>query len=129
MRASLNRALEELYPNTYCWALYGDGYNDMKWLHETIEKPTKETIDKKIEELKITCAYEMLRAERNEKLAECDYLFVNDFPHKSDETKQAWINYRQALRDITITQTPIYNSNEELRRVYITGVTWPQAPK
>ena len=122
------RALDELYPGKQYWVLYGDDYDRMKWTDESIDKPTKEIIDTKIEELKITCAYEMLRTERNKKLSVCDYLFTNDFPHKNEETKQEWLNYRQSLRDITNTQTPIYNFNEEVRRVYITGVKWPTEP-
>lgn len=129
MRAYLiNRVLREMYPGKYCWKIYGDDYDEMRWLDETIEKPSRELINSKIEELKITCAYETLRNERNKKLIECDYLFVSDFPYKNDESKQAWLNYRQALRDITDTQTPIYNFEEETRRLYITGVEWPQTP-
>lgn len=129
MRAYLiNRVLREMYPGKSCWKIYGDDYDEMRWLDETIEKPSRELIDAKIEELKITCAYETLRNERNKKLIECDYLFVSDFPHKNDESKQAWLNYRQALRDITDTQTPIYNFEEETRRLYITGVEWPTPP-
>ena len=41
---------------------------------------------------------EEMRVARNELLKECDFRFVSDFP-QSDEKKQEWQTYRQALRD------------------------------
>ena len=42
----------------------------------------------------------MVRTERNRKLAECDWTQFNDSP-LTDEKKTKWQTYRQALRDIT----------------------------
>ena len=57
-----------------------------------------------------------LRKERNKRIAETDYLFTSDYPHPSEEVKQAWINYRQALRDLPANTTDPENP------------VWPQAP-
>lgn len=40
------------------------------------------------------------RAERNARLAACDWTTVADVP-LSDEKREAWKAYRQALRDVT----------------------------
>lgn len=52
-------------------------------------------------------AWAALRARRNQLLLESDKYVLPDYPHKTDEIKQAWLDYRQALRDITnTTETP-----------------------
>lgn len=52
-------------------------------------------------------AWTALRARRNQLLLESDKYVLPDYPHKTDEIKQAWLDYRQALRDITSqTETP-----------------------
>lgn len=38
---------------------------------------------------------------RNELLRESDRYMLSDYPHASEEVKQAWITYRQELRDLT----------------------------
>ena len=46
-----------------------------------------------------------------------------DYIHPSEEVKQAWITYRQALRDLPSTSTPQLDTNDKL-----TNVTWPTPP-
>ena len=46
-----------------------------------------------------------------------------DYPHANDTVKQAWLTYRQALRDLPATASPQLDSNGEL-----TNVTWPTPP-
>lgn len=48
----------------------------------------------------------ILRDYRNTLLYESDYMFTSDYPHKSPELRQAWLDYRQELRDLTITYPP-----------------------
>lgn len=43
--------------------------------------------------------------------------------HPSDEVKQAWITYRQALRDLPSNSTPLLNKDDQL-----TNITWPTPP-
>jgi hypothetical protein len=64
---------------------------------------TKEEVETRLRELLHEKAFDTLRAERNRRLAECDYLFVSDYPHASPESKTAWATYRQALRDLPAT--------------------------
>ena len=125
---TVGSAIEKLFPMNINWNMRGDTYDDIIWLDKTIPKPSEDVINEAMEELKIEYAYEILRKERNEKLAACDYLFVNDYPNESEEIKNLWITHRQKLRDITTSQIPVYNVDEIFRRSFITGIDWPVAP-
>ena len=126
---TVGSAIEKLFPMNINWNMRGDTYDDIIWLDKTIPKPSEDVINEAMEELKIEYAYEILRKERNEKLAACDYLFVNDYPNESEEIKNLWITYRQKLRDITTSQIPVYNVDEIFRRSFITGIDWPVPPE
>ncbi len=56
-----------------------------------------------------------LRSKRNIRLDECDKYMVSDFP-LSEEQRQAWVIYRQVLRDLP---------NQE---GFPTEVVWPEKP-
>ena len=47
-----------------------------------------------------------------------------DFPHATPEIRQEWIQYRQALRDITKT----VELSEDGLSVKILSVVWPAKP-
>ena len=84
------------------------------WLGAT-EPILQEEIDQKIDQAKYQIEIERLRAERNGKLAETDYLTISDRPISiSDEMKI----YRQELRDLP-TQ---YNNFNDF------PVVWPTKP-
>ena len=70
-------------------------------------------------------AIKKLREERNEKIKETDQYGLADFPFRSDEHKQAWLNYRQQLRDLPAnsTEAPVDLNTGEL-----VGVQWPVKP-
>ena len=61
-----------------------------------------------------------VRAERDKKLADCDWVTIKAVDASSDglgiQLPQVWIDYRQALRDIT--EQPNFPWD----------VTWPDAP-
>ena len=59
-------------------------------------------------------ALRLLREKRDVLLTESDKYVLPDFPHSSSEKKEAWLTYRQALRDVTISQTPTLTENLEL---------------
>ena len=83
-----------------------------KWEHKTVSQPSKSAIDG-VKDSTITDEQNIaaLRAERNNKLAETDYM------GNSDVTMSAkWKTYRQALRDITKD----YKSLEDVK--------WPEKP-
>ena len=44
---------------------------------------------------------ERVRAERDRRLAACDYLMMPDYP-LPDASRAAWVDYRQALRNLTV---------------------------
>jgi hypothetical protein len=59
-----------------------------------INRITEKEQELKIEELK------QLRTKRNTLLDQTDKYIVADYPHASEEVRQAWLDYRQALRDL-----------------------------
>lgn len=68
-------------------------------------------------------AFEKLRDERNILLENSDKYVLSDYPHPSDSVKQAWLTYRQELRNLPETQNPSFNSDGEL-----INITWPTKP-
>jgi hypothetical protein len=60
--------------------------------------------------------YENLRNERNRLLSQTDKYATIDFPHGSEAAKQAWLDYRQTLRDLPANTTDPENP------------VWPEAP-
>ena len=97
-------ALKELCPN--CDFSITDDVLD--WRSDPSLKPTDEEIQKKVDELTAQLPMTELRFKRDMLLSECDYKMVSDYKHKN---KQAWIDYRQALRDLPETIKEI-NGNE-----------------
>ena len=87
----------------------GETYESLEWKDKT-EKPTEEELNMKWVELK----KEQMREKRNELLKECDFRFVSDFP-QSEEKKQEWQTYRQALRDFP--------------SVWVEGMEYPLKPE
>jgi hypothetical protein len=64
----------------------------------------------------------VLRGERDRLLAKTDKPWGSaDYQHPN---KQAWLDYRQALRDLPATADPQLDENDQL-----TNVTWPTPPE
>jgi hypothetical protein len=68
----------------------------------------------------------LLRQLRDKLLAETDYLMNPDYPHKTEEKKQAWKDYRQALRDLPDISNPKLNEKGDLD---MNSITLPLKPK
>ena len=82
-------------------------------LHDdTLTLPSDSDINDKISELDVSEPLAELRAERNAKLAETDWMANSDVT-----MSDAWKTYRQALRDITDSATSLDD------------VTWPEKPE
>ena len=79
------------------------------------DKPPKEEFEAKLQELIDAQPLKKLRAERDELLSQTDKYATIDFPHGSEAAKQAWLDYRQALRDLPANTDP-------------SNPTWPIAP-
>ena len=77
---------------------------------------TKTVVDLSQEQIdaKTNAQWASVRADRNKRLADCDWTQLPDAPLTNTETAN-WGSYRQALRDIT-TQSDPFNIN------------WPVAP-
>ena len=79
------------------------------------DKPPKEEFEAKLQELIDAQPLKKLRAERDTILSQTDKYATIDFPHGSEAAKQAWLDYRQALRDLPANTDP-------------SNPTWPIAP-
>lgn len=90
------------------------------WHNSDITKPTEEQIQAKLEELTAAEPLRLLRIERTRLLQESDW---RDLPSYPGTDQAEWRTYRQALRDLTNTETPALNDNGEL-----INVNWPVPP-
>jgi hypothetical protein len=63
---------------------------------------------------KVASRWSDVRADRNARLADCDWTQLADSP-LTTEQRAAWATYRQALRDVTEQPDPY-------------ALTWPEAP-
>ena len=85
------------------WTITDADYDSLEWLDETIPKPTLEALEKRRDQLIDAQPLKKLRAERDIILSQTDKYATIDFPHGSEAAKQAWLDYRQALRDLPST--------------------------
>ena len=119
-------ALASLKPNSeWTWDWDAENptvreYSKLTWL-DSSTKPTEAEIDAEL--IKINDAEPMrrLREERNRLLVESDWMAYPDSPTITD----AWKTYRQALRDLPASTTPVLDDNAPIG---ITSVTWPTKP-
>ena len=118
-------ALKSLKPNSE-WTWDWDGktdtrdYDKLTWLSSDT-KPTEAEIDAELKKLNDEEPMKRLREERNRLLVESDWMAYPDSPTMSD----AWKTYRQALRDLPASTTPVLDDNAPIG---ITSVTWPTKP-
>jgi hypothetical protein len=66
----------------------------------------------------------LIRSIRNTLLQKSDVKALPDYPHPDEATRQAWLDYRQALRDVTKTM----EVNEDGTLARILSVQWPAEP-
>ena len=87
-------------------------------------KPTKDwtTFKAKYDEIMSTFPMGELRIVRNEKLAETDWSQSPDVP---STTKDKWLTYRQALRDLPASANPTLDEDGYLDH---SSITWPTEP-
>ena len=86
--------------------------------------PTKNwtTFKTKYDEIMSTFPMSELRIERNKRLAETDWSQSPDVP---STTKDKWLTYRQALRDLPASANPKLDDNGYLDD---SSITWPTKP-
>jgi hypothetical protein len=90
----------------------------IKFIDGFVNIPTEEQIQEKIAELQAAEPLRLLRQQRNQLLAESDWMALSD-----RTMTQAQIDYRQALRDLPATAEPQLDEDGNL-----TNVTWPEEP-
>jgi len=98
------------------WTMRDADYDSLEWLDETTPKPTLEALEQRRDELIAAQPLKDLRKKRDRLIKESDVYSLPDFPHPTEEAKQAWLDYRQALRDLPANTTDPENP------------VWPQEP-
>ena len=83
------------YFNGLAW-ICGETYESIGWKDTTTPKPTKEQLESLWNEL----LKDEMRQERNKLLSDSDFRFLPDY---SNTNKEAWVLYRQILRDFPET--------------------------
>ena len=123
MQDLIVRALIELAPNS-SFAVKGDTYADIIWKNTEVTKPTETEVNNKIAELQNAEPMRLLRNERDQRLASCDWRVVMA-KETGSNIPAAWKTYRQALRDLPASASPKLDSNGDLDYL---SVTWPTQP-
>ena len=88
------------------------------------EKPPKEEFEAKLQALVDAQPLSKLREERNVLLDKTDKYTTPDYPHADEAAKQAWLDYRQVLRNLPSTATPTLDKDGNLG-----GFEWPPVPE
>ena len=109
------------------WILRTDGndqtsYDSLEWL-DSSTKPTKTKLDSYLSSVETE---EMLvfRQMRNQKLLESDWTRIDDCGISTSK-KAEWATYRQELRDITKTVTPVFITRGIIDE---SKFSWPTKP-
>lgn len=124
MKEKINYALviQTDYPDAaYTLVDGGKGYNYDDYIWEN--KPSKEILDARYQEIKRTQdVWIQFIDKRNKLLTDSDKYATIDYPHSDDTKKQAWLQYRQQLRDLPNNTTPYYNNDGNM------DADWPIPP-
>ena len=99
-----------------------DSYDSLEWLDSTT-KPTKAQLDSYLSSVE---SEEMVvfRQMRNQKLLESDWTRIDDCGISTSK-KAEWATYRQELRDITKTVTPVFITRGIIDE---SKFSWPPKP-
>ena len=117
MKYNRHDALNSLKPNQFSWM--GFEYSGLNWLGSG-SAPTEAEIDAEVTRLDNAEPMRLLRIERDQRLASCDWRASSDLT-----LADAWKTYRQSLRDLPASASPSLDSNYDLD---LTSVTWPTEP-
>jgi hypothetical protein len=113
-----DRLLKRLHP-TLKWHINDEdvnNYDKIQWMDENTSLPTREEFENEWNIYLNEEGLAFLRQQRNTLLDQSDKYIVADYPHPSPEARQAWLDYRQALRDLPTNTTDPENP------------VWPEAP-
>ena len=105
----------------------GDTVDDFQVRPESLNQSIdREAVRGKVEELRPLKALEALRTERNDVLEKTDRYALPDFPFASEDLRQAWLDYRQALRDLPANSP---NAQIDTATGELVGIEWPIKPQ
>ena len=113
-----HQAIYEVYPD--CTGIV-DGVG-VYGVDDKLIEVDETLVQSKIKELKALEPLRLLRLERNQKLAETDWIITKGLEQGADITE--WKTYRQALRDLPATAEPQLDEQGNL-----INVVWPEAPE
>ena len=117
----IHKTIQELCPGAPGYECK-DTWESIKFL-PGYEKPPKEAFEAKLQELIDAQPLSKLREERNALLDKTDKYTTPDYPHADEAAKQAWLDYRQVLRNLPSTATPTLDKDGNLE-----GFEWPAVP-
>ena len=121
---NLSAALVILAPKAM-WSIRDNDYEKLEWYSEDFEKPSKEELEAKVQELLIDEPYIVLREIRDWYLRESDWTQSADIRAiRGADWCTAWDSYRQELRDLTSTCTPYFEGDSP----NVMGVIFPEKP-
>ena len=107
---------------TKSWKLTSpDDYSALEW-YDASTKPTEQDLRYELSALENAEPMRRLRIRRDALLKETDWTQGKDVPVG---IQSSYVNYRQQLRDLPSTATPMLDDSTA---VGITSVTWPTKP-
>jgi len=84
-------------------------YGTLVWNDNTQTKPTLEECQNMYTQIKNEKYMENIRFKRNNLLGQTDKFMTPDFPNLTPEVKQAWVDYRESLREFPTTVEDLSN--------------------
>jgi len=122
---AVSSALIELKPGAQ-WSIKNEDYDQIDWLSEDIEMPTKEEVEEKIQELRNNEGMTAVREIRNWYLEQSDWTQSQDIRSiRGPEWSLKWDDYRQELRNITESDIEPYFDDFDI----LQGIVWPEKPE
>ena len=122
MKYDKHLAVKSLKPTSE-WSWGGFNYADLNWISSDT-KPTESEIDAEVTRLTNAEPLRLLRIERDSKLANTDWVVLDDSPLSASK-KTEWKTYRQSLRDLPASASPKLDANGNLD---MSSVTFPTEP-
>lgn len=106
---SIPDALARLTPGAN-WTMSNiNDYGTLVWDDNTQTKPTEDECNNMYTQIKDEKYMENIRFKRNNLLGQTDKFMTPDFPHLTPEVKQAWVDYRESLREFPTTVEDLSN--------------------
>ena len=125
MQAELVDVIHSLIPQAnYNIINDKEEYSSIEWLDTgDYTVPTESEFNERRILLTNQLPLKIYREIREVIFMETDKYALPDFPHSSESVRQAWLDYRKALRDLPSLQSPTLDSESNL-----INIIWPTDP-